>query len=766
MILRTIGQGGMGAVYKAQDIKRQSVCAIKEMSLSMVPPEEQDQAVANFKAEAQMLANLKHINLPSVTGYFTEGARHFLVMEYIEGMTLDEYLEHNNAPFPERRVLGWARQLCDVLDYLHSQQPPIIFRDMKPGNIMLMRNGRVKLIDFGIARFFRHASSQDTQLLGTPGFAPPEQYGKAQTDERSDIYSLAMTLFQLMTFTLSEKGFGLHDVQSVNPEISLPVARALEKATALSPEDRFQSVDAFRRALLGEGTFMFENGDQATSAEELADLCERFPEEAAEYLYAGEIESWLQEMGHNNLAQAARNIRTQEDDEEEAVDLFLQAVLGPNVHIRSRTGTTARSSSFRNGRAWPSQKPAPVRGVPDITVQPRTLDFGEVSPGLSASLVLSITGDRGTFIQGRVAATEPWILLDRTSFDGVHTRVNVQVDTMRLRGSTHYSGTILVIPDEDDEEQDITVRVEVDVLGLSSSWQGASLNEYDDEEDEYDAQTVGARLIAPAGGSMTMTPPTRTNGSTVSPQNGAKYSNEDRTKYGSQSSGIGSATGSATGSGGGTSGNTAVSAGWDPLQASPLQRLWVQRSLTVFAAFMVASLFYTMLSAMLSLSPKALLPPNPWFILVLVGSIPAATLGTLVVNWSSNWRLRGILNRLCTGASTALIALGLSDFVWQAAFHANVPALQLFVMLLVVALGAAVGTHAELSERMLTGVIWAMGRVRWLVISIAVVIGGILGFMLTVGFDVSCFTPFGILAGSAVAAALVMRVDQLMKKPY
>ena len=756
----------MGAVYKAQDIKRQSVCAIKEMSLSMVPPEEQDQAVANFKAEAQMLANLKHINLPSVTGYFTEGARHFLVMEYIEGMTLDEYLEHNNAPFPERRVLGWARQLCDVLDYLHSQQPPIIFRDMKPGNIMLMRNGRVKLIDFGIARFFRHASSQDTQLLGTPGFAPPEQYGKAQTDERSDIYSLAMTLFQLMTFTLSEKGFGLHDVQSVNPEISLPVARALEKATALSPEDRFQSVDAFRRALLGEGTFMFENGDQATSAEELADLCERFPEEAAEYLYAGEIESWLQEMGHNNLAQAARNIRTQEDDEEEAVELFLQAVLGPNVHIRSRTGTTARSSSFRNGRAWPSQKPAPVRGVPDITVQPRTLDFGEVSPGLSASLVLSITGDRGTFIQGRVAATEPWILLDRTSFDSVHTRVNVQVDTMRLRGSTHYSGTILVIPDEDDEEQDITVRVEVDVLGLSSSWQGASLNEYDDEEDEYDAQTVGARLIAPAGGSMTMTPPTRTNGSTVSPQNGAKYSNEDRTKYGSQSSGIGSATGSATGSGGGTSGNTAVSAGWDPLQASPLQRLWVQRSLTVFAAFMVASLFYTMLSAMLSLSPKALLPPNPWFILVLVGSIPAATLGTLVVNWSSNWRLRGILNRLCTGASTALIALGLSDFVWQAAFHANVPALQLFVMLLVVALGAAVGTHAELSERMLTGVIWAMGRVRWLVISIAVVIGGILGFMLTVGFDVSCFTPFGILAGSAVAAALVMRVDQLMKKPY
>ncbi len=195
----------MGAVYQARDMKRQTICAIKEMSLSMVPPEDRAQAVQNFKAEARMLAGLHHPNLPTFSDFFTEGSRHFLVMEYIDGITLEDYLGRNNGPFPERRVLGWARQLCNVLAYLHSQQPPIIFRDMKPGNIMLMHSGRIKLIDFGIARFFRHASSQDTQLLGTPGFAPPEQYGKAQTDERSDIYSLAMALFQLMTNTLSEK---------------------------------------------------------------------------------------------------------------------------------------------------------------------------------------------------------------------------------------------------------------------------------------------------------------------------------------------------------------------------------------------------------------------------------------------------------------------------------------------------------------------------------------------------------------------------------
>src|SRR5437588_7493615 len=114
---------------------------------------------------------------------------------------------------------------------------------MKPGNIMLTRTGRIKLIDFGIARLFRSSGAQDTQLLGTPGFAPPEQYGGAQTDERSDIYSLAMTLFQLLTCSISEKGFGLVEVHTNFPFISRPVARAREKATSLGPEARDETLD-------------------------------------------------------------------------------------------------------------------------------------------------------------------------------------------------------------------------------------------------------------------------------------------------------------------------------------------------------------------------------------------------------------------------------------------------------------------------------------------------------------------------------------------
>src|SRR6266478_3734469 len=254
VIVQTIGHGGMAAVYQARDTRRGTICAIKEMSLSTVPANEQSQAIQNFLAEARILSRLNHPNLPAFTDFFTEGARHFLVMEF-----------------------------------LHSQQPPVIFRDMKPGNVMLTRTGRIKLIDFGIARLFRHSGSQDTQLLGTPGFAPPEQYGSAQTDVRSDIYSLAMTLFHLLTNTISENGFGLTNVHANFPHISSPVARALEKATSLRPEDRYESIVVFRRALLGVGSFRFESGGEATTPEELAELCAHYPTEAADYLFAGVI---------------------------------------------------------------------------------------------------------------------------------------------------------------------------------------------------------------------------------------------------------------------------------------------------------------------------------------------------------------------------------------------------------------------------------------------------------------------------------------------
>ncbi len=764
MILGTIGRGGMGAVYKAQDTKRQELCAIKEMSLSMVPLEERAQAVQNFETEARMLANLHHPNLPAFTGRFTEGSRHFLVMEYIDGLTLEDYLERNNGPFPELRVLGWARQLCDVLAYLHSQRPPIIFRDLKPGNIMLARNGRIKLIDFGIARFFRVAGAKDTQLLGTPGYAPPEQYGKAQTDARSDIYSLAMTLFHLMTDTLSEQGFGLKDVHEQFPQISLPVARALEKATALNPDDRFQNAEAFRRALFGEGTFLFEHGEQATTPEELAELCARYPEEAAGYLYSGEIEAWMEDIGNTSLARKAIHIRKVGDDPEKAVERFLQEVMGPHAHLRKYTvaqaaGTSRRestwSASLRQSLDWFSHS----RPSREIVVQPGSIDFGEVYQGVSEPMALSISGYKGAYVRGSIAATEPWILLDKTSFDGMSTVVHVRVDTTGLLGSVRYTGKILVTPEsagtldsqEDDDEQDIVVRVQVGVLSLSGTGSQSSVGKSKSQSPgtllEEDDQT----LIAGTGRTAMNSRP-GTSGSSNSqaasalPYGQARY-DEYRAKYGPPGSGSSGAPGT-----------------WNQPQASLKQRPWLQRILMVSTAFMLASLFYVILAYMPQIAQGSLLSNNAWFIVLLAGMIPAATLGALVVNGSKS--LRDILNRLCTGLCSALLVLGLAELIWRAILQLNIPPLQLFIMLLVAAIGASYGTSARVSERVLRVVTRTMRYLRRVTLTVAVVLGGILGFFLTIGFPFTLFTLVGILSGVVIAALLILRASYLVKQRY
>jgi serine/threonine protein kinase len=255
LILRKIGQGGMGAVYQATDTKRQRLCAIKEMSQESLPPEDLTQALQSFRFEAETLTRLSHPNLPKVYEQFSEQHRHYLVMDYIDGETLEERLARTGQPLPESEALGYAAQLCSVLEYLHSQRPPIIFRDLKPGNIMITRDNQVKLIDFGIARVFRGAKTHDTQVLGTPGFAPPEQYGRAQTDARSDLYALGVTLYQLLTrYDPATTPFHLPPLRSFNPSVSPQVEAAITRATAIQREDRQASVAEFRRELLGAPT--------------------------------------------------------------------------------------------------------------------------------------------------------------------------------------------------------------------------------------------------------------------------------------------------------------------------------------------------------------------------------------------------------------------------------------------------------------------------------------------------------------------------------
>src|SRR5438876_350547 len=240
-LLSRIGQGGMGAVYKAADTRfNNRPVAIKEMSSIGVTPTRLLEAEAAFEHEAHLLADLLHPNLPRIYEHFAENDRSYLVMDFIEGQTLEEYLDQKGGgPLPVDQVITWAEQLCDVLNYLHSHQPPIIFRDLKPANVMVSESGHVYLIDFGIARIFKPGQSHDTVALGSPGFAAPEQYGKAQSTPRSDIYSLGALLHCLLTgIDPSEQPFFFRRASELNPVIPRELEQLLQQMLEMDADKR------------------------------------------------------------------------------------------------------------------------------------------------------------------------------------------------------------------------------------------------------------------------------------------------------------------------------------------------------------------------------------------------------------------------------------------------------------------------------------------------------------------------------------------------
>jgi hypothetical protein len=247
-IVRWVGGGGMGAVYEALDnrIAGRRV-AVKELNTALVTD---PQVSAMFQQEAQILAQLHHPNLPAVSDFFNEGGKQYLVMEFIEGRTLEKALEDNRAPFSEAQVVAIGSQLCDVLDYLHTRPVPVIFRDLKPANIMLDALNQVKLIDFGIARHYKPGRTSDTQHYGSAGYAPPEQYGRGQTDARSDIYALCVTLYHLLTrYDPALNPFALPPLRQLNPGVSPALDAIITRGMQPNPNQRWQSAREMRAAL-------------------------------------------------------------------------------------------------------------------------------------------------------------------------------------------------------------------------------------------------------------------------------------------------------------------------------------------------------------------------------------------------------------------------------------------------------------------------------------------------------------------------------------
>lgn len=242
----------MGAVYVAQDTQLgDRLVAIKEMSMSRLAPHEIPQAVEQFKHEAHLLGGLHHPNLPVIHEYFGEENRWYLVMSFIQGETLHAHL--NAMPtrrLPVTEVVSIGIELCTVLDYLHSHQPQIVFRDLKPQNIMITPGGQIYLIDFGIARHFKQDQGKDTAYYFSNGYAPPEQYGESQTGPRSDIYSLGVTLHQMLSgHDPTGRPFHFPSLQMLDPTLPVTLTRLIMQMLELDEKNRPASAAAVKQEL-------------------------------------------------------------------------------------------------------------------------------------------------------------------------------------------------------------------------------------------------------------------------------------------------------------------------------------------------------------------------------------------------------------------------------------------------------------------------------------------------------------------------------------
>lgn len=255
MIQSMVGRGGMAGVYCARDMHFTNtikLVAVKEMIIQTDDSFVRDTILRNFEREANILGGLSHRAIPHIADYFTRGDRSYLILEFIQGKDIEKIIDDTAGFLPEKKVIDWAVEICDVLDYLHNYKPkPIIFRDIKPSNIMVDTNGHIFLVDFGIAKVFE--TGHKGTMIGTEGFSPPEQY-RGEATPCADIYSLGATLHYIMSKVdpREEPPFTFHErkVSKYNPSVSPEFEDIIDRALRYKPEERYQTVAEMKAALL------------------------------------------------------------------------------------------------------------------------------------------------------------------------------------------------------------------------------------------------------------------------------------------------------------------------------------------------------------------------------------------------------------------------------------------------------------------------------------------------------------------------------------
>lgn len=248
-VVKSLGGGGMKLVYLAEDLRLAARrCALAEMVDSFTSPDTQQQAVAAFQREADMLAQLSNEHIPRIFDRFSEANHHYLVMEFIDGDTLEDELKRNGGKLEPSRVIEIAIQILDTLHYLHNLSPPVIYRDLKPSNVMVTRDGEAKLIDFGIARHFQPLSN--ATMIGTQGYAPPEQY-RGKVEVRSDLYALGATMHQALSGRdpAAEPPFSFPPLRKLCPDIEPALAAIVDQALAYDVINRPASAEELRQRL-------------------------------------------------------------------------------------------------------------------------------------------------------------------------------------------------------------------------------------------------------------------------------------------------------------------------------------------------------------------------------------------------------------------------------------------------------------------------------------------------------------------------------------
>ncbi len=372
MILRRLAQGGQSAVYLVTDTVDGGQRALKEMSESNLSPAERESAVNDFIREARMLGTLNHPALARVYDNFVEGQKQYLVMEYVAGKNLEDELIEAGRPLEWSRVVAWGMDLCDVLAYLHSRVPPIIYRDLKPANVMLLPDGSLKLIDFGIARWLHTNRSHDTAQLGTDGYAPLEQYS-ARSEPRSDLYALGASMYHLLTGHVPESaparvgGQSLTPLRAINPQVPEAIERVIQRALALQARERY------------------------ADARQMLDA----------------------------LMQAAREVH--------GATGHLPRVQG-TAPVSGRLGAAASPSAGHSaGRAvMPGDKPR-------LYVWPLRMDAGMLEPEETITLPLTIANHGGGQLRGSTETNLPSLTVEPPAITPDTTQLVVRIDTIGLR---------------------------------------------------------------------------------------------------------------------------------------------------------------------------------------------------------------------------------------------------------------------------------------------------------------------------------------------